>query len=358
MIRIEQNVDMTRRNTFGMKVRAANVIEYDSVEDLEEISSKFALDRQTHPVLHIGSCSNLLFTKDFDGTLLHSNIRFINRFDSAGDSALVEVGAGVVFDDFCAWAAGQGLWGVENLSGIPGETGSAAVQNIGAYGVEIKNVAAKVNCYDMVLGKPASFRADDCGYDYRDSLFKRDRKGRYVVTSVVFRLWTEPHPVLDYGHLREAVEDAIGTDTSEKDICGTLTPTVVRQTVLSIRNSKLPDTKEIGSAGSFFKNPVLPKSYYDKVANIAESEFGSDYKVPFYDAGSGFVKIPAAWLIEHCGWKGYREGNVGVHDKQPLVLVNLTGEARADEIIALENKIINSVEKKYGITLSPEVEHV
>ncbi len=277
----------------------------------------------------------------------------------------VEVGAAVLFDDFCDWAARQGLWGVENLSGIPGETGAAAVQNIGAYGVEAKDVILKVNCYDMVLGRRASFPVDDCGYGYRDSLFKRDRKGRYVVTSVTFRLYTEPHPVLDYGHIRSAVEEAAkaAATTNKKSAsadagAADLTPQTIRTVILGIRDSKLPDPRKIGSAGSFFKNPIVPKSAYDKAASIATLTLGPDYKAPFYDMGSGFVKIPAAWLIEQCGWKGYRSGNVGVYDKQPLVLINATGKATPDEVLALEEKIIASVKEKFDITLSPEVEHV
>lgn len=392
MTDIRRNIDITGRNTFGMRVKAACVVEYDSMGDLEEIRGMTA--SLPAPVLHIGGGSNLLFTKDFPGTLLHSGIRFIRhdcpRRMAESDSGhkewqsdgqepgcqdvAVEVGAGVIFDDFCAWAAEKGLWGVENLSHIPGETGAAAVQNIGAYGVEIKDVIDKVNCYDMVLGREVSFKADECGYGYRDSLFKRDRKGRYIVTSVTFRLSANPKPVLDYGHIRSAVESsltdrgvqegsapsgaAIQDGLERRNAFPGLTPAIIRNVIVGIRKSKLPEPSEMGSAGSFFKNPVVPKSDYDRVASIATLYNGAGCSVPHYDMGSGFVKIPAAWLIEQCGWKGYREGNVGVYERQPLVIVNVTGEATPDEVIALEDKIVSSVRERFGITMHPEVEHI
>lgn len=410
MINTRYNIYITERNTFKMKVKTVCMVEYDNIADLDNIrewlfthNTKTADRRNTLPVpiLHIGGGSNLLFTKDFPGTILHSGIRFINviagrlpegkagtnpyggnspgmpaRTDIGGDSVFVEVGAGTVFDDFCAWAADNGLWGVENLSGIPGETGAAAVQNIGAYGAEAKDVIETVNCYDMVLGKQVSFRCDECGYGYRDSLFKRDRKGRHIVTSVIFRLSRTPRPRLDYGHLRFAVETAMAhcqanSGPTPDDVftdSGTLSGgsrtkaspalSVIRQTIMDIRKEKLPDPDETGNAGSFFKNPVVPKSDYDRVVAITEAGSGKECSVPHYDMGSGFVKIPAAWLIEQCGWKGYREGNAGVYDRQPLVLINVTGKAAPSEIMALEDRIVSSVHRKFGITLTPEVEHV
>lgn len=409
---IRYNIDITDRNTFGMRVRAACVVEYDSISDLAEIRGLLSPDadrvgpvqdgdatgtqerpdrKLPAPVLHIGGGSNLLFTKDFPGTLLHSRIKFIRAAEAIGndmdDSAasqgsdfpghrdiMVEVGAGTTFDDFCRWAAEKGLWGVENLSHIPGETGAAAVQNIGAYGVEIKDVIDKVNCYDMVLGREVSFKACECGYGYRDSLFKRDRKGRYIVTSVIFRLSADPKPILDYGHIRSAVESvrtdrgiqkgsvpsgpAVQNGLEVGKVVPGLTPAIIRDVITGIRKEKLPEPDETGSAGSFFKNPVVPKSDYDRVASIAALYLGEGCTVPHYDAGSGFVKIPAAWLIEQCGWKGYREGNVGVYDRQPLVIINATGKATPDEVIALEDKIVSSVHSRFGITLTPEVEHI
>lgn len=360
MIKVEYNKDLSAMNTFGMKVSCACFVEYDSIDDLKEIFSS-RIHALPQPVFHIGGGSNLLFTKDFPGTVFHSGIRFIDAIPGAAGGTAesiveVEAGAGVIFDDFCAWAAEQELWGAENLSLIPGEVGAAAVQNIGAYGVEVKDIISRVNCFDVITGNVVTFTAKECRYAYRDSIFKDTAKGRYIVTSVVFSLSRVKNPRLDYGHIRAAVEDALGGSV---DNAGErLTSAFVRNVIIGIRESKLPDPAKLGSAGSFFKNPVVPRSAYEKVVHIAASEFGEDCRVPHYDTWSGFVKIPAAWLIEHCGWKGHAEGNAGVYEKQPLVLVNLTGNATPQEIISLEQKIIRSVRDKFDIDLHPEVEHI
>lgn len=355
MIRIEYNRDLTGMNTFRMKVSCACLVEYDCAADLGEIPPGLP-----QPYFYIGGGSNLLFTGDFPGTVFHSAIRFIRVLSGtsgeSGDTVLVEAGAGVVFDEFCRWAAERGLWGTENLSLIPGEVGAAAVQNIGAYGAEVCDVIDRVVCFDVVTRREVSFRASECRYGYRDSIFKDTARGRYVVTSVVFRLSSVPAPNLGYGHVKAAVESLLGSPV--EDAAASLTPSLVREAVVSIRESKLPDPSETGSAGSFFRNPVVPKSSLEHVMNIARFENGAGCTVPHYDMGSGFVKIPAAWLIEQCGWKGYREGNVGVYDRQPLVIVNLTGNAEPWEVLALEKKIVDSVASRFGITLHPEVEHV
>ena len=360
---IRESYSLKKRNTFGMDVSACYV-EYGSVEELVEFFSSGRQHGLPLPFLHIGGGSNILFTGDFPGTVFHSGIRFISEIRPCGTTAhdadgpgsaavLVEVGAGTLWDDFCAWCAERGLWGPENLSGIPGETGAAAVQNIGAYGVEFKDVVREVRCFDAVTCSIKTFRQQECKYGYRDSIFKQSAKGRYIVTSVVFGLSTEGGPRLEYGHVKSAVENALSESSQE-----TLTPSLVRSVILGIRDSKLPDPGKTGSAGSFFKNPVVPKIFYEKVEHYAKSKYGQDYEVPHFDAGSGFVKIPAAWLIDQCGWKGYREGNVGVYEKQPLVLVNLTGKALPGEIVALEKKIAASVLNLFGIGLEPEVEHI
>ena len=455
MIKTEYYKDLTKMNTFGMKVKARCFIEYDSVADLVDIE----FEELARPVLHIGGGSNLLFTDDFKGTVLHSKIDFIEILDechripeapafassgtpypgvgkcllhtngtssadfSQSSKVLVSVGAGVVFDDFCAWAAKEGLWGVENLSYIPGEVGASAVQNIGAYGVEVKDVIHKVYCYDTVEEEFVSFSVEECGYGYRDSFFKRPEiKGRYVVTHVVFALSREPKPVLDYGHLREAVAEAMShscdprprelghplagggmshpcdnaSDTVadchfERSGSGdekSLTPALIRKVIIRIRKEKLPEPSVKGSAGSFFKNPVIPMEHYLRIEAAAKAEFGPDYKVPHYiiesepsscppessachpepspchperSEGSSpepLIKVPAAWMIELCGWKGKRSGGAAVWDKQPLVIVNHTGEAYPEEIVGLEKRIIASVKAKFGVELHPEVEHI
>ena len=407
MIKTEYYKDLTKMNTFGMKVKARCFIEYDSVADLVDIE----FEELARPVLHIGGGSNLLFTDDFKGTVLHSKIDFIEILNGSpephcddrdslchceerSDVAIyVSVGSGVVFDDFCAWAAKEGLWGVENLSYIPGEVGASAVQNIGAYGVEVKDVIHKVYCYDTVEEEFVSFSVEECEYGYRDSIFKDPEiKGRYIVTHVVFVLSREPRPRLEYGHLREAVAEAMShscdprprelghplagggmshpcdnaSDTVadchfERSGSGdkkSLTPALIRKVIIRIRKEKLPEPSVKGSAGSFFKNPVIPMEHYLRIEAAAKAEFGPDYKVPHYDLPDGMVKVPAAWMIEQCGWKGKRSGGAAVWDKQPLVIVNHTGEAYPEEIIGLEKRIIASVKAKFDVELHPEVEHI
>ena len=359
MINTTYYQDLTKMNTFGMKVKARCFMEYDSVADLVDIE----FEELARPVLHIGGGSNLLFTDDFKGTVLHSKINFIEILEDCTPSrhceersdvaicpnVLVSVGAGVVFDDFCAWAAKEGLWGVENLSYIPGEVGASAVQNIGAYGVEVKDVIHKVYCYDTIEEEFVSFGVEECEYGYRDSIFKDPEvKGRYIVTHVVFALSRTPQPRLEYGHLKAAVESA-GSE---------LTAALIRKVIIKIRKEKLPEPSVMGSAGSFFKNPVISAEHFARIEAAAKSELGAEYKVPHYDMPDGMVKVPAAWMIEQCGWKGRRSGGAAVYDKQPLVIVNYTGDAYPEEIIGLERRIIASVKAKFDIDLHPEVEHV
>ena len=345
MIRTEYYKDLTKLNTFGMKVKARCFMEYDSVADLVDIE----FEELARPVLHIGGGSNLLFTDDFKGTILHSKINFIEVLDDTPIETLVSVGAGVVFDDFCDWAAKEGLWGVENLSHIPGEVGASAVQNIGAYGVEVKDVIRKVYCYDTVDEEFVNFDVEDLEYGYRDSVFKDPEiKGRYIVTHVVFALSRTPQPKLEYGHLADAVA-ALATE---------LTPALIRKVIIKIRKEKLPEPSVMGSAGSFFKNPVISAEHFAKIESAAKTEHGADCKVPHYDLPDGTVKVPAAWMIEQCGWKGRRSGGAAVYDKQPLVIVNYTGEAYPEEIIGLEKRIVASVKAKFDVELHPEVEHI
>ena len=368
MINTTYYQDLTKMNTFGMKVKARCFMEYDSVTDLVDIE----FEELARPVLHIGGGSNLLFTDDFKGTILHSKINFIEilddchfdraeRVEKSVEPVFVSVGAGVVFDDFCDWAAKEGLWGVENLSYIPGEVGASAVQNIGAYGVEVKDVIKTVYCYDTVEEEFVSFDVEDCEYGYRDSVFKDPEiKGRYIVTHVVFALSRTPQPRLDYGHLRDAViaASARHCEEGQSPDVAIFTPSLIRKVIIKIRKEKLPEPSVMGSAGSFFKNPVISADHFARIEAAAKAELGTDYKVPHYDLPDGTVKVPAAWMIEQCGWKGKRSGGAAVYDKQPLVLVNYTGEAYPEEIIGLERRIIASVKAKFDIVLHPEVEHI
>ena len=342
MIKTSYYHDLTKMNTFGMKVKARCFIEYDSVADLVDIE----FEELARPVLHIGGGSNLLFTDDFKGTVLHSKIDFIEILEDVDSRVLVSVGAGVIFDNFCDWAAKEGLWGAENLSYIPGEVGASAVQNIGAYGVEVKDIIHKVYCYDTVEEEFVCFDVDECEYGYRDSVFKDPEiRGRYIVTHVVFALSRDPQPQLEYAHLKESVGENV-------------TVAQIRKTIIKIRKEKLPEPSVMGSAGSFFKNPVISAEHFKQIETAAKAELGAEYKVPHYDLPDGTVKVPAAWMIEQCGWKGKRSGGAAVYDKQPLVIVNYTGEAFPEEITGLERRIMDSVKRKFNIDLHPEVEHI
>lgn len=339
MKRIE-NYDLSAHNTFGMKVKCALFIEYETIDELKSLN----YGALPQPVIHIGGGSNLLFTGDFPGTVLHSGIKYIKYVDMGLDEVLLTVGAGVVFDDFIANVAGNGLWGPENLSLIPGEVGAAAVQNIGAYGVEAKDIISGVVCLDTSDWTKTAFKVGECAYGYRDSRFKHER-GRYIITSVLFKVTRKYSPKLDYGGVRAALE---GHDISA------LKPTEVRNAIIGIRKAKLPDPAEIGSAGSFFKNPVITREHFERIA----ASVASNSEVPHYDLPDGTVKVPAAWLIDRCGFRGQRAGGAQVYEKQPLVIVNASGSASPDDIIALEQQIIAKVKEKYDIELHPEVDHI
>ena len=350
---LKYNTDLGGMNTFGMKVKAACLLEYDSAEELSSLLSDTRFSSELPlPLFHIGGGSNLLFTGDFPGTILHSRIRFIEPVED-GDDVHVRIGSGVVWDDFCACAAGNGYWGAENLSLIPGEAGAAAVQNIGAYGKEAGDIIESVECLDIQDNRTVVLKGSECGYGYRESRFKNDLKGRYIVTAVNVRLTKKYSPALDYGHVREALAERYGSEVIDE--CR-LTPAQVREVIMDIRRTKLPAPEEIGSAGSFFRNPFVLPEQYVKVAAVAEKEGLGP--VPHFPSDDGLIKIPAAWLIEKCGWKGYVEGNAGVYRNQPLVIINATGKATPDEILALESKIVSSVREKFGILLRPEVEHI
>ena len=335
-MRIQLNYDLSAQNTFRMKVSCACYVEYENVKELEGLN----FDRLPKPLLHIGEGSNLLFTKDFPGMVLHSNIEYIKYVDVGLDEVPVMVGAGVVWDHFVAETCRHGLWGAENLSLIPGEVGAAAVQNIGAYGVEVGDIVSGVVCYDLRERRKVKFTREECRYGYRDSLFKQpENKGRYIVTSVLFRLSRKYSPKLDYKGVRDALA---GVEPR--------TPQQVRDAIVRIRRQKLPDPEELGSAGSFFKNPVVSREQFARIS--------PDGSAPHYDLPDGTVKVPAACLIDQCGFKGASEGGAAVYERQPLVIVNASGTASPQEVLALETRIINGVQERFGVTLHPEVEHI
>ena len=384
MITRYEAYDLSQQNTFGMKVSCRLYVEVTEPEDLLNLD----FDALPQPLFVMGGGSNLLFTGDFPGTVLHMANQGHTVIPGSTGHLAVRVAAGVVFDDFCAWAASEGLWGPENLSLIPGEVGASAVQNIGAYGVEAKDIIDTVHAFDRTTRTFMDIPGADCGYGYRTSLFKTDWKGRYIITSVTFRLSTVPQPKLDYGGVRKAIEKRIedmGSETyatlglseggahlwegrrsqSDRRVSDpipaipeeSLTPQFVRDTVIGIREQKLPDPKEIGSAGSFFCNPVIDRDHFERIVALAKAENGPEYEVPHYEVGEK-VKVPAAWMIDQCGFKGMRLGGAQVYPKQPLVIVNATGKATPEEIVALEQRVIGTIKEKYGIELHPEVEHV
>ena len=330
---IRDNCSLADRNTFGMDVRADRLIDWATTDEL-----KNALPDIEKPVLMIGGGSNLLFMGDFKGTVLHSTITSIDIIDSTDDLVYVKVGAGVVWDDFVAWCTINGFWGVENLSAIPGEVGASAVQNIGAYGAEAKDVIDTVQTICLTDGTERDFSNAECRYGYRQSIFKNEHKGQYAVAYVIYALSKVPQPKLGYGALEQEVERVGGPTLAN-----------IRQAVISIRNSKLPDPKVLGNAGSFFMNPVVTEQEF----YIIRSNYPD---VPSYPAPGG-IKVPAGWLIEKTGWKGRSLGPAAVYDKQALVLVNKGGATGAD-VRHLADTIIADVKRKFGITLSTEVNYI
>ena len=339
MVTTLYDINLRPFNTFRISANCSRFIEYTSIDDIPAVVASLSDNDQ---FLNIGAGSNLLFTSDYMGTILHSKILDVSMSCAEEGIILVKAGSGVSMDELIEQCSNSGIWGLENLSGIPGEVGAAAVQNVGAYGVEACDVIDTVECYDVVDCRFLSFHVSECGYAYRHSMFKHpENKKRYIISSVTFRLSTNYSPKIAYGSLKNEFNDL---DVNK------LTPRNVRDAILRVRNSKLPLVDEIGSAGSFFKNPVLPKEHF----NIIQRQ---NPDIPFYEAGNG-IKIPAAWLIDKCGFKGFKHGGAAVWHKQPLVIVNYSGRATSTEIVELENIIIEKVKSKFGVELSPEVEHI
>ena len=335
---IQKDYSLLPHNTFGMDVKASTFIEYTSVDELKEFLGRYPLEEGHW--LHIGGGSNLLFTGDYSGIILHSAIKGYEVLSEDADEVIVRAGAGEVWDDFVAYTVDKGWYGAENLSLIPGEVGASAVQNIGAYGMEAKDLIVQVETVEVATGEERIFANSECGYAYRESVFKHSLKGQYIVTKVSYRLSKTPAYHLDYGNVRTELE---------KRGCE-LTLANVRQTIIDIREAKLPDPKIQGNAGSFFMNPIVPRVQFESLLAVYP-------QMPHYEVDAGRVKIPAAWMIDQCGWKGKRLGNAGVHDKQALVLVN-AGGATGKEIIALSQKIQKSVYDKFGVSISPEVNFI
>jgi UDP-N-acetylmuramate dehydrogenase len=335
MIRFFENYNLKAYNTFGVDVICRYFFEFTEPEDLDVFVQSNESWKEL-PLLVLGGGSNTLFMKDFDGLILHPNLPGIVRVQEDRQNVWYEVGAGVEWDEFVNYAVNSQVGGIENLSIIPGLTGAAPIQNIGAYGQEVSETIALVKGYDLQQKMPVEFSTAACEFSYRDSLFKRELKNRVVITSVIFKLEKFPEFNLKYGHVEEKVT-ALGEVNLQN----------IRKAVIDIRSSKLPDVKDLGNAGSFFKNPVAPKDTVNKIQQIYPD-------APVYPVDDEKAKLAAGWLIEKTGLKGYRSGNVGVHEKQSLVLVNYGG-ATGTEIYEFSEMVKLEVLKKFDVELEREV---
>ena len=331
----KKNISLKSYNTFGIEVKAQLLIDIESEEELKQVYQSNEL--MALPKLVLGGGSNILFTKNQRKAILKINIKGIEVLDQKDHEVRVKVGAGEIWHQFVLWCLDHNLGGVENLSLIPGTVGAAPIQNIGAYGVELKDVFDSLEAYEIKSGKVRLFDKEQCQFNYRNSFFKGSGKDQYVITSVTFKLTTKPRLNVSYGDIQQRLNDQ-GLQINIHNIS---------ESVIHIRQTKLPDPIKIGNAGSFFKNPIIEKPLHDALKLIHED-------LPHYPVDSKNIKIPAAWLIEQCGWKGKRTDQIGVHDRQPLVLVNYGGGKGLD-ILKLSKKIQVSIQKKFGIDLKTEV---
>ncbi|MBI9053614.1 MAG: UDP-N-acetylmuramate dehydrogenase [Bacteroidales bacterium] len=334
MFEIKENFSLKNYNTFGIDAKCRFFVECSSLDEITQFLENH--NKSDIPLMILGGGSNVLFTQDFEGYVLRPFIKGIEIIEESEEDILVKVGAGEDWDVFVEYCVEKGWGGVENLSLIPGNVGTCPIQNIGAYGVEVKDVIEEVESLEIENLKKNTFKNAECAFGYRDSIFKRNLKGKQIITYVSFRLKKQPVFMLNYGSLTEELNKF--NELSLKNI---------RKAVIDIRESKLPDPKEIGNSGSFFKNPVIEESY----AKGLKQEYED---IPLYKQDNGTVKVPAGWLIEKAGWKGKRIGDAGVHEKQALVLVNY-GNATGKEIFNLAQEIQQSVKTKFNINIEMEV---
>lgn len=325
-----KNYSLKLHNTFGIDAKCSRFVEFAHEEEVVKFVTGGEL---TEPFFVLGGGANILFTKDFNGTILHSAIKDVHR-----DGNLLRFGSGVEWDSVVSYAVENGLYGSENLSIIPGDVGASAVQNIGAYGVEVKDLIKSVEAIDLSSGEKVVFSNEDCQYGYRQSKFKNEWKGRYFITYVTYRFEKEFCPKLEYGNILSYLESHGKNKPTAQEL---------RNAIIEIRNSKLPDTKVLGNGGSFFINPIVGRAKFE--------ELRKDYpEMPHYTIDEEHEKIPAGWLIEKCGWKGKSLGRAGVYEKQALVLVN-RGGASGEEILNLCRAICDDVKKQFDIEIHPEV---
>ncbi|MDR6463183.1 UDP-N-acetylmuramate dehydrogenase [Chryseobacterium sediminis] len=334
---MQENFSLQPYNTFGVEAKARYFTEVNTIDELKEalIFSK----NQSLQLLFLGGGSNILLTKDFDGLAIRLNLKGITEENINENEVLVTAKAGENWHEFVMYCLKNNFGGLENLSLIPGNVGTSPMQNIGAYGTEIKDIFVSCKVLDLENLEVRTFNLEQCKFGYRDSIFKQEGKGRYVILEVTFKLTRKDHSIkTEYGAIKSELENL-----------GVENPTIqdISKAVINIRQSKLPDPKEIGNAGSFFKNPTIPLAQFEDLKQKFENIQG-------YPNGD-MVKVPAGWLIEQCGWKGKQIGNVASHKLQSLVIINATGNATGKEIFDFSTEIINSVKEKFGIELEREV---
>ena len=334
-MQVHENYLLKELNTFGISAYAKYFSEFNSTEELQALLND--ANKQI-PAFILGGGSNILFTKNVDGFVLKNNIPGIEIVTEDAKEIFIKAGAGVNWHQFVKYCVNNNYAGVENLSLIPGNVGASPMQNIGAYGVEIKDVFYELEAFHIHEKVIEEFSASDCEFGYRESVFKKKFKNQFVILNVTYRLKKNPEFNISYGAIQQELDKMNIHDLSIK---------AISDAVIAIRSSKLPDPNVIGNAGSFFKNPVIDNVQFQQVKNQYP-------EIPFYKSGNEHFKIPAGWLIEQCGWKGYRNGDAGCYEKQALVLVNY-GNATGKEIVELSEKIKLSVKKKFGIFLESEV---
>ena len=337
-MQIHQNISLKPYNTFGIDAKAKHLITIESIEDLDELAELPNLFNKSKPTLVLGGGSNILFTADYDGLIIKNELKGIELVSEDDDHYYVRCAAGENWHEFVLHCIKNNYAGVENLSLIPGNTGASPMQNIGAYGVETKDVFHQLEAFQLQDKELVVFNNQACEFGYRESIFKKKYKGQFIITSVTFKLNKKPVYNTSYGALQQELE-AMGNTG--------LNIGAISQAVINIRKSKLPDPAIVGNAGSFFKNPSIPNQQFSDLKNQFSNIVG-------FPANNELTKVAAGWLIEQCGWKGYKKGDAGCHEKQALVLVNY-GNADGVEILQLSTEIMQSVEEKFGIILQREV---
>ncbi len=331
---IEHNISLKPFNTFGFDIKAEHFIRFSSILGLSEILKEHA----EKPLFILGGGSNILLTKNVEGLVLKNEIKGIKIIEDHEDFVIVESGAGEVWHEFVVHCINNGWAGIENLSLIPGSVGASPMQNIGAYGVEIKDVFTYLSALNIATGEMENFNAEQCKFGYRESVFKQALKGKYIICYVAFKLSKKAIKNTTYGAIEDELKKMGVSDPSIEDIS---------KAVISIRQSKLPNPAEIGNAGSFFKNPIVSEQHVQKLQKIYPN-------IPNYPSINGTKKLAAGWLIEKAGWKGKTIGNIGVHKNQALVLVNYGGGS-GEEILALSTAIIEDIKTKFDVELEREV---